>query len=120
MNGILRVTIPPGAGWECARGPRAIAQVRTKARDTLYRIVTDIRPFNPRPWVGRMDFMGLLAVLHVNRSTWAADVQRRAGITMSNDPSGRILLGVISDLFVGIRRAHRIACLTERSYVSRC
>src|ERR1035441_3833429 len=60
VNGILRVTIPPGAGWEWARGPKATTQMRTRARDTLCRMVTDVRPFDPGLRVDRMDFRGLL------------------------------------------------------------
>jgi hypothetical protein len=29
VNGTLRVTIPPGAGWDWARGPKAIVKMRT-------------------------------------------------------------------------------------------
>ena len=58
VNGTLRVTIPPGAGWEWARGPKATAQRKTRARDKLCRMVTDVRPYDPRLWADRMDFSG--------------------------------------------------------------
>jgi hypothetical protein len=96
VNGILLVTILPGAGWARARGPRAILQVRTRARNALYRIVTDVRQFDPGLRFDRMDLRGPPWLFDANTCTWVANV------------------------LVGIRRAHRIACLSERSYVSRC
>src|ERR1035437_9387465 len=92
VNGILRVTIPPGVGWEWARGPKATAQMRTRARDTLCRIVTDVRPYDPRLGFGRMDFTGPPWVLHANTGAWAANVFVGIRRAHSNSMFGRTLL----------------------------
>ena len=56
--------------------------MKSRTRDTLCRMVTDVRPFDPGLRVDRMDFRGPPWVLPANTGTWAANV------------------------FVGIRRAH--------------